>query len=327
MTTLRPVIVINRPVAYNVALHGQFLSACQQLDINPIFWGPACEGASIIRYDPKLPLDKLPDELGCNLVILYRAAWTDLDFLPSHVALPTNVPTILIDVDFWHRRHQITWDTHTRVALHLLRHPSDVPFSRAKQKDSLPFSVDPGTYHPGPANNRKGICLSGAAQNPIYCNRALAAKLTSANIPTDKLILSRQAEYYRQHLAALTCGCQDLRYLTGKHFEIAATGTVLFTDGDNGIEDTLPPDTYVKYRQDGSDVARLWSDVQNNQNHWEIAAAKAAGWVLLHHTHAERWVELIEKINRHLGTNFTSPGPAGRAKQTAQPVPATGIPA
>lgn len=299
----RPLVVLNRKYRHNVAIHGGFLQAASTAGVDPVFYGPYTAGITspVVPFlDSRRSLAEVADEHGCNLVILYRAGSGDLHWTRRHIDAVT-LPVVLVDVDFCFRRGKVDLADH--VDLHLLRHPSDVEHSPCDERGRLPFSIDPKLYaFGGPRGRAKKLCFSGTYNSPNYRVRTRAIRMMHP-VRGGRLVADKQAAFYRKHLAGLTGSCV-WHYLNAKHFEIPATGTVLFTNGHNAVEDYLPKNTYVTYRDDCSDLPDFLEMVCRNHKAWGLRAAEAAAHVRKHHNHTVRWIELLNKINSHLGTDF-----------------------
>ncbi len=311
MKTLRPLVVLNRGKRYNWMLHQGFLS-----------WPVSQEGMSAFYYGPRaayidpecripfdnggLPIQQVADRVDANIVILYRAGYRDLNWVEPFAC---SLPVVVVDVDFCYLRNSDD-RLSANADLHLLRNPSDVPFSPNKSSGVLPHSIDPNVFRPAPGSSKRaGICYVGHTgyTSTNYRVRSLARQtLHNVDVPRKKLGPKAQVQFYGRHLAALTCSCQ-WHYLNAKHFEIPATGTVLFTNGQNGISQYLPSEYYIQYRDDCTDLPDKWRDVQTNKDQWLKTASEAAEYVRRTASHQARWEDLVHMVNASCKTDFTLP--------------------
>jgi hypothetical protein len=301
---MRILVLMNRKKGLNIAPHGLFLAYLQNIeDVYVKYYGPHTKGVTglnIIPYDRKNPTSvlELENEHEPDIVILYRAGRKDLRWLDLDAIRQLRAIKVIIDTDFMNIKDS---DKFCEVAdLHLFRFPELMQYSRCEHTAALPCSFDPNIYH-GSFAGRSGICYSGRMggnETTSFQIRHKAKRLLQADIPSKYLTLKQQADYYRQHLAALTCST-TYKSLGAKHFEIPATGAVLFTNGGNRIEDYLPDGTYVKYKSDCSDVCEKWAEVQANKSHWQSQAYKALKHVHNNHTHAHRWEDFFKLINKY----------------------------
>lgn len=300
---LRPLVVMSRPERYNKGLHGGFLDSLSRIGGSPMFYGPVLGGVPEehrLAFCPGAQMEEIAEEVGANCVLVYRGNRKDMDWLPQSFQRPAHRPFLWVDVDFCYLRDEAKKD-HARFSdLHLLRNPSDLAYSAATRKEILPHSIDPVAYSYAPMGVRKQIGFSGQS----YATRKVACQATGATVLRERVSPQKQGDFYRTMMAGITCRNGDIRYLNAKHFEIPATGAILFTDGVNGIEDYLPEGTYIRYSEGAANIAAVWKVVQTHREEWARKTARAATEVHAHHTHYARWAQLLAEVNRCFGTDY-----------------------
>jgi len=306
---LRPLIVASREAVHNSGLHGRFLQVTADMGINSSFYGPKIEGVEgpfAANYSDSISILDVAERVDANLIILYRAhPYKFAKTLPavnSTVFTKSKIPVVLIDVDFCLLRNQVDFCSEL-ADMHFLRHPLDEKFSRCPIVRFLPFSVNPDIYTYAPFEGRKHICFSGASKKHFYTVRRAAVERTKAN-SCKGLTPSEQVAFYQQHLVGITDNASPYRYLNAKHFEIPATGTILFTNGKNAVSRYLYPGSFVIYKDDCSDILDLFHDVENNISHWATMAKLGAEHIFAKHSNTARWLEFILTVNAELNTRF-----------------------
>jgi len=310
---MRILFVLNRRPKHNTQLHGGFLQASRIVGIEPYFYGPSVEGTvgPARLFSKQRRFQSIVEDLKCELLVMYRAGHTGMDWVRTEDLQGLRVPSILIDVDFCYRRESRDW-LHEAVDMHLLRHPADLEYSRSRNAGLLPFSIDPRVYRKGKLKNRSGICFSGRTKTSGrpdgYVIRRRALRALSPDVLESLVNPIEQVRYYHAHKAAMTCSAGPWRYINSKHFEIPATRTVLFTNGHNSIERYLPKGTYVTYRDDCKDIVDLWHEVDKNWSLWRRKADKASLYVHAHHTHLARWTEFVQLVEKDFGIRSAGNG-------------------
>lgn len=306
---LRPLIVTSRRGTHNAGIHGGFLQSSTNFGINSIFYGPIISGVTgpfADKYLSSSNILQLAKDAEANMIILYRGhPFKDFQDIPNLIPetfTKSNIPIILIDVDFCLIRGKD--DFYSELAdIHLIRHPSDAVFSRCSSVISFPFSVNPDVYSYASSEGREHICFSGALAKYFYLVRQRAVRAVKP-VRQKGLKPSDQAKFYHKHIAGLTDNADPYKYLNAKHFEIPATGTILFTNGQNGVDEFLYPGSFVTYKDNCSDILSLLKDVKARRSHWSQMAKLGSDHVLAKHTDKTRWTDFVLHVNSKLKTNF-----------------------
>jgi hypothetical protein len=316
----RPLIFGESKFEYNKGIHGEFLACIEDLGGAPSFYG---KWAGVKHFSPVndgVTVQELVNREKSNIIIYYRNKYSKEDAktgkrrfnFPVVSDQDIGLPVVVVDVDFrWLRGGDSHAGNLSKTAsMHFCRHPSDCQFSPNKNVRSLPFSVDPSVYFPVENwPDRQNIGYSGAPLNKdVYSIRKNAVNTVQAIQTEIAIPAKKQAKFYQNVKAAITCNGGQCKYLVAKHFEIMACGAVLFTNGDNGVADYLPVVSYVQYNDDCSDILKKWQDVDNNYDDWIERVKFGANYVLSHHTNVIRIREFVEDINDALGTSFVLNG-------------------
>lgn len=306
---MRPLIITSRRGRHNAGIHGGFLQKSVSFGINSIFYGPQIQGVTgpfAGRYSPTSNIQQIVKDTEANLIILYRGHpfkdFQDIPNLTPETFTKSSIPIVLIDVDYCLIRGEP--DFYSELSnLHLIRHPSDYDWSKCPTVIKFPFSVNPDIYSYSPSKGRSHICFSGATAKYFYSVRQRAIKTVR---PVTRKGFSQldQAAFYHKHLAGLTDNAYPYRYLNAKHFEIPATGTILFTNGQNGADEFLYPGSFITYKDDCSDIQSLLDDVKKRPSHWAQMAKLGSDHVLAKHNDKARWIDFVLHINSKLGTDF-----------------------
>lgn len=251
------------------------------------------------RQKKDVTLDAVAKRGDFNCIILYVVTHKKFPFEDDELysLTNTNMPVVQISVDYRCDRGKVF----DNVGLHLLRHSSEVKYSPCVYKHALPFSIDPKIWSFKPLCDREmSLCFSGSSDWKYPFRRRI---LSSNNIVVSdrKMSPDVQAQFYQKYLAALS-STSKFDYLIAKHFEIASTGTILFTNGGE-IEKYLPSDLLMKCNND-SDVDTLLSDIKHHMNFWQIKTKKLSEYVQAYHNHEERWGEMIALINDVFDESF-----------------------
>lgn len=306
---MRPLIITSRRGTHNAGIHGGFLQSSIDFGINSVFYGPVISGVTgpyVEKYSSSANISQLAKDIEANMIILYRGhPFKDFQDIPNLIPetfTKSNIPIVLIDVDFCLIRGKS--DFYSELSnIHFIRHPSDAAFSRCSSVVSFPFSVNPDIYTYASSRGREHICFSGATAKYFYRVRQRAIQ-TVKPVKQKGLTSSDQAKFYHKHIAGLTDNADPYKYLNAKHFEIPATGTILFTNGQNGVDEFLYPGTFVTYKDDCSDILSLLEDVKERRSYWTQKARIGSDHVLAKHTDKARWTDFILHVNSKLKTNF-----------------------
>lgn len=304
---MKILFVLNRSKEHNISLHGRFLmSAVDCLSHEVLFYCPNCMGVDNHFVSDDMRADEgalwsTINEYRPDMLVLYRGKGADFKGWVTKTLLSSlSIPKILIDVDFHYLNHKQKLDQY--VDLHLLRVWRDTSRrSKCKNNDFFPLAVD-SSYKVDSADDRSGICFSGSLKGRAYGKRRRAIK-TLRRVDVKRVCLGDQARFYSRHIAAINCSA-EVCVINAKHFEIPATGTVLFTDAEVDLAGLLPDDTYIQYKPDCSDIVRLWEMVCANKDEWMRKAQTACEFVWKNHSAEARWNQFVEIVNNHLGLNM-----------------------
>lgn len=306
---IKPLIILNRRQKYNSLLHGGFLDYAKKLGIDALYYGPNTEGiSSPLHFKGVEKIHKVIEEKNRNILIVYRSDWLeDLEWIPCSLWSTIDIPKIIIEVDYYKFRTQHKDNLVDFFDLQFLRYPTDMEYSKYRNKELLLWSIDPKIYSIGSMINRHSICYSGItcakvddAIEDIYQVRYDAVKQVKADVK--RLFGKKQAQFYKQHIAAINSLCYPYNLLNAKNFEISGTGTLLFVDKnecDTGLKNALPSGTYIEYQRDCSDIKYLWQEVRNNREYWLRQAMIAAKHVHKNHTHKNRWNRIVECVKKY----------------------------
>ncbi len=309
---LKPLVVTNLAKKHNIGLHGNFLQQSTLVGIEPTFAGGSMGGIDGPILYEKCSLNDMLDKTKANLLLLYRGGFDSLYKVPvldKKSLMSVKIPIVLIDVDFCFLREQEDFVSECSQ-IHLLRHPIDLEYSKCSIKEAFPFSIDPTIYKYRNLRDREHkLCFNGKTGRK-YGIRDVALKLMPEIVckaihgKSKALIPEQQVKFYQQHVAALGENALPWRYLVAKHFEIPATGTILFTNGNNGVENYLYPETFVKFKDDCSDLREKFHNILEHLDDWQIKTEMAANHVLTQHSNQNRWNQFILNINSFLGESY-----------------------
>ncbi len=286
---------------YNYHLHdGFFAKAFQQLGYRVVHYGRVAQRTTDGPFPVSVPLPEVVRQVRpvCCLGI-------ELD-RPLYLQEVRGVPRIAYVCDV-HRLNTV--DMLAGVDLLLVRALRFVDWVRKLHGGSnigrvewLPFSYDQQLVDSIPDPRRRArnvIFLGGFRREPwparrdamFLLNRAGLLSERSAKRVGYRLYGRQYFETLKSSILGLTCTTR-WRLNPAKHFEIPACGTVLMTDGAQGMDQILPADLYVKYQPPTvvDTVRRALAD----DHRLRQMAVDSRAYMRTHHTDAIRAKELRE---------------------------------
>jgi len=296
------------PSRFNDGLHlGFFERALRDYGHEAVDYGPPRPGEKTgpLPYDPTRTARDVMKELDGD-VYLHMEGWRGTEMLST---LPSSVPSIGYVVD-WHRARYRNWVSMPDVLFYRAQafRESLVEHRPKKSRRTcvfLPFSVDEKAISSleQTEERERRVLFVGAARVDDYPMRkrwipklrkeGLLAKGSSVSPAYDH---KKYLQYIRDAAAAFACtGTLGLPH--AKHLEIAACGTLLFTDGHPCLDALLPRGSYVAYgNRDVVDLSRRWLDSKQDDKRNKKAQV-ARRHVLAHHTHAVRARQMLKHLD------------------------------
>lgn len=301
---MRLVVLSSRRLlgALNDPIHRGFLDAFP----GEVLWvGPG------ERIPPARDVAAQVDALQPDLVLVNMkkrvAAWLD----PETIARMGGT-RVMLEVDYCYETSD-AWYEAARFDRIFFRAQTDAMGTRLPDAQWLPFSVHESWLCPPQAlraRQRPVGFIGTAGPATIYPARARALEhLRRAGLepmPKGRIRGNAYAHWWRGVEIGLTCS-SVFRQENAKHLIIPAAGALLLTDGSPGLPALLPPGSYATYRSDASDVVDvvrgLLDDPRAMQQRRDIALAH----VRAHHTHAQRWAELLRTVDAAPAATLATP--------------------
>lgn len=281
---------------------------------------------SLIKYDPNLTMSDLHNMFAFDVCIvntksrcftfysplLKRAEGC---WLPKDFSTWTKTKKIMIEEDYHYETDDL-WYKEMNFDLLIQRHYSQSLREEHVPMHFLPFSVDTGVFNPWnetcvhgskvipliPHNKRlRSFAFVGNDADKAYnFRKAATTKLCDEKLGVSytgsKKVDGEYVEVLRKYFAYVSCGSiYDI--CAGKNFEIIASGGILFTNKFLGIDLILPPNCYVSYKNDCSDVIEQAKHLLNDHAYAKHIQENALQWITEYHTHEIRIKQLIQLLS------------------------------
>lgn len=210
-------------------------------------------------------------------------------------------PKVVLEEDY-HYENNNNWYKEMNINLVLQRHYTNVDRFYKNDNKGIkclwhPFSVDENVFKPSSAERLNKICLVGSIVKNIYGLRAKALEVLGSKGILDHPGRVMDGQYvnclqsYVSHFS-----CSSIFDITpAKMFEIMSSGSVLFTQEDNGygLKELFPKDCYVTYKRDGSDLLDRATKILNDPEWVKQLTDNGRKCILERHTHSKRISQMI----------------------------------
>lgn len=280
---------------YNDPIHRGFFEAAPT---RPVFYGPNERGGP--TFNPKRKLASVVADVGADLVLVNMKKRVK-DWLDPRALADLKVKTAMVEVDFCFERKNQSWYDACRFDVLFLRHKSDVAASKHPNTRWLPFSIKPSWIAIPERSERRehDVGFIGTVTplaNYPGRNRALAILKGRAGRSKKRIVGEAYMTWWRRCRIGLTCSC-IWKYDNAKHVIIPGAGALLLTDGSAGTSGLLPPEAYVTYKTDGSNLLEVVRKTLADPHLLERRRSGAAH-VARCHTHATRWSQLLKWVEK-----------------------------
>lgn len=283
-------------------------------------------GLSLIKYDPKRTMQELHDMFHFDVVIVntksrcfsFYNPKTGVEegmWLPPGFAEWGTTKKIMMEEDYHYEKND-EWYFQMKFDLILQRH-----YSQSLRKDNVPmhffpFSVDTATFNPHsewsvhqgsalkllPQHKReRKIAFIGNDADACYkyrhgCTEKLCREHLAISYAGSKKQNGHYVQALRQYVGYVACG-STYEICAAKNFEIIASGGILMTNLFEGIDLLFPPNCYVAYKNDHSDVVHNGRRLVYDFPYAKTVQEHGYKWLLDHHTHHIRIHELLQLCN------------------------------
>lgn len=277
---------------------------------------------SLIKYDARHTLADLHKMFEFDVVIVNtksrcfsfyspRLKRAEGCWLPSDFPSWTHTPKVMIEEDY-HYEIGDEWYAEMKFDVILQRHYSQSLRQETVPMQFLPFSVDMSTFnqwsttvvhkdktlHLTPQNQRqwKFAFVGNDADAAYIYRRTATTKLCDAKLGVtytgSKKVDGEYIQVLREYAGYTACG-STYEICAGKNFEVMASGGVLFTNKFLGIDLLMPPNCYLSYKNDASDVVEQGRKLLNDPAFAKELVDNGTAWIMEHHTHKTRTKELL----------------------------------
>jgi hypothetical protein len=210
------------------------------------------------------------------------------------------VPKVMIEEDYHYEKND-DWYFENNFSLILQRHYSQSLRVGKVPVKWHPFSVDTSIFNPGNINPRTNkICFAGSMTHP-YPERILACSILSSKNYID--VFKSQE---KKHTAYIDCLKQYVAHLSGssmydisaaKNFEIAASGSLLFTNKFSGLDLLFDNNSYCEFSSTGVDILEKANKILKDPAYVAFTKENALKNVIERHTNQIRTQELIKILD------------------------------
>lgn len=303
-------------------LHMSFVSVIKRCGVDIRAYGPKIEigypELALCNYQDTLTIGDLYRNFKFDCVIIntksrmFEHYWPPVingglekrigEWTPKDIK-KLGAPVICIEEDY-HYEKDNNWYLEVGVNLILQRHYNSW-LRCAEHKDLdvgwFPFSVDTTLFNSRGNKRQNQICFAGSASVSAYPHRDNVKRmLSSCGLLKDFGSSKKDFDYveclqdYVSHLS-----CSSVYSITpAKMFEIAASGSVLFTNEETdsikyGLAEVFPREGYVTYKNDYSDVVSKAKLILGSKDFREYIVSLALRDIKEFHTHEIRIEQLI----------------------------------
>ena len=256
-----------------------------------------CTKSRMFRnYLPIHAIDNTRGEIG-----------TDTEWLPKDFSQFTKAKKIVLEEDY-HYEGPDKWYKDRGVDAILQRHFVNIEQGINKGGYNIPhiffpFSFAPNTFRDFGKQRVNLIKYTGSTNNKYYLDRVACKKILEDNGILARTPQMRTDDEYINDLNSFTVhmsGQSKYYILPAKIFEIAACGSVLFTNANpkSGIQKVFSDTSYVKWEDDFSDVLLKANMILNDSFMRNKITTAAKEEVMNRHTHEVRTKELLEIVGK-----------------------------
>ena len=260
-------------------------------------------------YEEKCTFKKLQKLYRFDVVLIAQKSRMHIVYYPDREENETwlfqdfselNVPKIVIEEDYHYERDD-EWYVQNGINLILQRHYSQSLREQTIPMRWFPFSVDPEVFQPGSSERINKLCLTGSSEGDVYRHRREVYERLS-KVHMAEGFLKRQkigidyVKNLQEYVGHINCG-SIYEINPAKCFEIMASGSVLFTNKFQGIDQLFPDNAYCSYKNDLSDVIDQAKRIINDTDYAQSISNAALDCIYERHTHKQRIDELIRFIN------------------------------
>ena len=278
----------------------------------------------VYPYNAGITMEQLYQKFPFDAVILMTKSRMFLNYLPKYAMGNTRGE---IKEGFWlprdfcsfnksiktvleedaHYEADDSWYKELGIKFVLQRHYVNVEFMNSFNSGVkhifFPFSVDTNLFRDTGQPRQNLITYVGSVNNMYYVDRTKAvAVLKEVRMITQDSPKRKEDQEYVKDLNSFVShlsGQSAYYILPAKIYEIAASGSLLFTSANpkTGMDLVFPPDTYVKFEDDCSDIISKASFILTERDQVKEIVSRARKHVLENHTHEIRTKQLVEILN------------------------------
>ncbi len=298
---LIPHLSAGKAFLYNYHLHHGFLvRAFESQGHDVIQYGPPFSDP--LGFDESRTMAQVVDMVKPDLLVSMptrrvRRHWT---------AVPVPRVSYVCDFHYWNDVESLNGSALLIVrANNAVKHAAMLGMSLA-DVHWLPFSFDAEEMAKAPtvAHRSHKVFFAGAAHPPdIYPLRSAAIyELRRRRLLADDSVVDgyvdrpRYCESLKRSLFGLACSSR-WRLDIAKHVEIPAAGTILLSDGGDGMNDLFPASMYIRHH--GNDAADIVAQILGDPGRLADARAMAdvaTLWAHEHHTDTLRARQLCSLL-------------------------------
>jgi spore maturation protein CgeB len=298
-------------------LHEGFMrSVSMYPDVKSDMYGPKLsrlpENNCRLKYAPGYTMEQVEDFFKPDVIILntksrmyeYYSPPTGGNQMRGEI-LPrgfreSKTPKVILEEDY-HYELNDDWYKEVGISLILQRHKSQSLRQDKVKMLWFPFSVDTETFSPSDKERINKICFTGSMTSP-YADRIHACdKLKEENLIDvfckKEKVGANYVQNLKEYISHLN-GASIYDITAAKVFEIASSGSILFTNHFTGLEDLFPNDLYVKW--DNDNVAEKARYILNNPEEMKIMSQKMVNYTKENHSHFKRTEQLIKILKENL---------------------------
>ena len=222
------------------------------------------------------------------------------EWLPKDFMSFSKGNRVVFEEDYHYEANDI-WYKNRGVSIIFHRHYCNVvagsTMTNGVRHVFFPFSIDPKVFYDRGYLRTNAMKSVGSINNQYYLDRKTAnIALSGAGLLSTERCLDGA---YAENLNRFTChlSTQSLyNILPAKIFEIAACGSVLFTNANpkSGIDKVFSPGAYVAWKDDFSDIIDKADWLLKDRESQKAIVHRAKLEVMMRHTHTIRTKEFLE---------------------------------
>ena len=290
----------------------------KKLGLNVIAYGPELRPTytdiAPIEYNFNISIEQLHDQFHFDLIIISTKSRCFFDYdpkrdkangmwLPPGFAAWKRTPKVVLEEDYHYEKNDL-WYQEMNINLIVQRHYSQSLRQEKVPMVFLPFSVDVSSFKDtGRYQRINKFAFMGNADDSAYVQRKKVIDiLTRTGLCDNHFNRMRDNNYLdtlQKYTAYISCG-SIYEIVAAKNFEIMASGGVLFTNPFQGVDLVFPPNCYVAYKNDCSDVFPKGQALLHDTGYREAIVAAGKKCIAERHTHEIRTQEMLKLFKERL---------------------------